>query len=283
MASATTAATASPAGAQTLATRLKQAGYQTAAFVGGFPVHSRFGLNLGFDLYDDHFGETGAPTEFVMPERPASVVVAARARLDRGARAGGAGRTGRVEALVRLGASLRSACTVPAAGAVRRAVREAAVLRGSRGDRCSAGAAVRRAARVRAADSGGRHRRSRRRAGRSRRADARTVCLRGDAASAADHGGGRRGGTGTERRAEAGGAKAGGEVSAVAARHVDILPTILEAVGQAAPANLSGRSLLPAAERRAGAAPRTATSKRWARCSIAAGRRCPVCWRIATS
>ena len=65
-----------PAGAQTLATRLKQAGYQTAAFVGGFPVHSRFGLNLGFDLYDDHFGETGAPTEFVMPERPASTVVA---------------------------------------------------------------------------------------------------------------------------------------------------------------------------------------------------------------
>ena len=61
--------------AQTLATRLKQAGYATGAFVGAFPVHSRFGLNVGFDVYDDRFGETRAPTEFVMPERPASVVV----------------------------------------------------------------------------------------------------------------------------------------------------------------------------------------------------------------
>ena len=48
----------------TAATRLKQAGYQTAAFVGAFPVHSRFGLNAGFDLYDDHFGETRAPVIF---------------------------------------------------------------------------------------------------------------------------------------------------------------------------------------------------------------------------
>ena len=47
-------------------------------------------------------------------------------------------------------------------------------------------------------------------------------------------------------------------MSSVAARHVDILPTILDAVGQPPPADLSGRSLLPAAERRAGAAPRTA-------------------------
>ncbi|HEX3646676.1 MAG TPA: sulfatase-like hydrolase/transferase, partial [Vicinamibacterales bacterium] len=78
-----------PAGAQTLATRLKQVGYQTAAFVAGFPLHSRFGLNAGFDVYDDHFGDTRAPTEFVMPERPASVVaplavswIAARGAVD---------------------------------------------------------------------------------------------------------------------------------------------------------------------------------------------------------
>src|SRR5205814_5380288 len=45
-----------------------------------------------------------------------------------------------------------------------------------------------------------------------------------------------------------------GEVSSVAARHVDILPTILDAVGQPIPADLPGRSLLPAAERRASAA-----------------------------
>src|SRR5438094_2396193 len=62
-------------GSDTLATRLKHAGYATAAFVAAFPVHSRFGLNAGFDVYDDRFGETRAPTEFVMPERPASEVV----------------------------------------------------------------------------------------------------------------------------------------------------------------------------------------------------------------
>jgi len=40
------------------------------------------------------------------------------------------------------------------------------------------------------------------------------------------------------------------EVSHVAARHVDILPTILEAVGQPVPSDLPGRSLLSASERR---------------------------------
>ena len=62
-------------GARTIATLLKGAGYATGAFVGAFPVHSRFGLNQGFDVYDDRFGETRAPTEFVMPERPATAVV----------------------------------------------------------------------------------------------------------------------------------------------------------------------------------------------------------------
>ena len=64
-----------PPSARTAATVLKQAGYATAAFVAGFPLHSRFGLNQGFDLYDDRFGDTHGPTEFVMPERPASEVV----------------------------------------------------------------------------------------------------------------------------------------------------------------------------------------------------------------
>ena len=62
-------------GARTIATLLQHAGYATGAFVGAFPVHSRFGLNQGFDVYDDRFGETRAPTEFVMPERPATAVV----------------------------------------------------------------------------------------------------------------------------------------------------------------------------------------------------------------
>ncbi len=64
------------AGAQTAATLLKKAGYATGAFVAAFPLHSRFGLNAGFDVYDDRFGETRAPTDFVMPERPATAVVA---------------------------------------------------------------------------------------------------------------------------------------------------------------------------------------------------------------
>jgi len=46
------------------------------------------------------------------------------------------------------------------------------------------------------------------------------------------------------------------EVSSVSARHIDILPTILEAVGQPVPVDLPGRSLLAAAERRAGSSPR---------------------------
>src|SRR6478672_10045502 len=63
-------------GARTIATLLKRAGYRTAAFVGAFPLHARFGLNQGFDAYDDRFGDTRAPDEFVMPERPAPAVVA---------------------------------------------------------------------------------------------------------------------------------------------------------------------------------------------------------------
>jgi len=37
----------------TLAEVLKQQGYETAAFIGAFPLDSRFGLDQGFDLYDD--------------------------------------------------------------------------------------------------------------------------------------------------------------------------------------------------------------------------------------
>ena len=41
----------------TLATVLRQAGYQTAAFVGAFPLECRFGLNQGFETYDGRFGD----------------------------------------------------------------------------------------------------------------------------------------------------------------------------------------------------------------------------------
>ena len=93
-----------PAGFRTAATVLKQGGYATAAFVAGFPLHSRFGLNQGFDVYDDRFGDTRAPADFDMPERPASVVVplarawiAERSRLPteaQRAKVGGSGESG---------------------------------------------------------------------------------------------------------------------------------------------------------------------------------------------
>lgn len=43
----------------TLAEHLKGLGYSTGAFVGGYPLHSRFGLGQGFEVYDDRF--TAAP------------------------------------------------------------------------------------------------------------------------------------------------------------------------------------------------------------------------------
>ena len=41
----------------TLAKTLREAGYQTAAFVAAFPLDSRFGLNRGFETYDGRFDE----------------------------------------------------------------------------------------------------------------------------------------------------------------------------------------------------------------------------------
>src|SRR6266581_1550050 len=51
-----------------------------------------------------------------------------------------------------------------------------------------------------------------------------------------------------------------GEVSSTPARHVDILPTILDAIGQPVPFDLPGRTLLPAAERNESASERPRSS-----------------------
>jgi len=57
-----------------LAEVLKSEGYSTAAFVGAFPLDSRFGLNQGFDLYDDLFpAQPSLP--FSYSERRAEVVI----------------------------------------------------------------------------------------------------------------------------------------------------------------------------------------------------------------
>lgn len=60
---------------QTLAEVLKANGYHTYAFVSGFPLEHRFGLNQGFDVYNDEFQRTeGHPLDFGS-ERNAQAVV----------------------------------------------------------------------------------------------------------------------------------------------------------------------------------------------------------------
>jgi arylsulfatase A-like enzyme/tetratricopeptide (TPR) repeat protein len=63
------------AGTQTIASLLKDRGFATGAFVGGVPLERRFGLDGGFDVYDDRFGRTGNNSDFTLAERPAGEVV----------------------------------------------------------------------------------------------------------------------------------------------------------------------------------------------------------------
>ena len=59
----------------TLATVLKSAGYRTGAFVGAFVLDARFGLDRGFDVYDDRYGEKQAGDPAQGAERRAEEVV----------------------------------------------------------------------------------------------------------------------------------------------------------------------------------------------------------------
>jgi arylsulfatase A-like enzyme/Tfp pilus assembly protein PilF len=58
----------------TLAEHLKSAGYATGAFLGGFPLDARFGLNQGFDVYDDDFSRAEAGVEKGRERRAQTVV-----------------------------------------------------------------------------------------------------------------------------------------------------------------------------------------------------------------
>jgi arylsulfatase A-like enzyme/Tfp pilus assembly protein PilF len=69
-----------PPDVDTLATRLKGLGYRTGAFVSAFPLDSRFGLDRGFDVYDDAFADGRAAEDFLLPERHAVDTVAAARR-----------------------------------------------------------------------------------------------------------------------------------------------------------------------------------------------------------
>jgi arylsulfatase A-like enzyme len=69
-------ASALPAGIPTVAEGLRAHGLATAAFVGAFPLARRFGLDRGFDHYDDAMGKApGVGYDF--SERPGTAVVAA--------------------------------------------------------------------------------------------------------------------------------------------------------------------------------------------------------------
>jgi arylsulfatase A-like enzyme/tetratricopeptide (TPR) repeat protein len=64
-------------GVPTLATFLSERGYATGAFVGAFPLDSRYGLDRGFDVYDDRYPPGDSPEDFEVRERPATEVIAA--------------------------------------------------------------------------------------------------------------------------------------------------------------------------------------------------------------
>ncbi len=58
----------------TLAEVFHSTGSSTAAFVGAFPLDSRFGMDQGFDLYDDTYPTVNNVNEITMPERSAETV-----------------------------------------------------------------------------------------------------------------------------------------------------------------------------------------------------------------
>jgi arylsulfatase A-like enzyme/Tfp pilus assembly protein PilF len=59
----------------TIASELRKLGYTTGAFVAAFPLDARFGLNQGFDVYDDNYGKGEATLDFIIQERRASAVL----------------------------------------------------------------------------------------------------------------------------------------------------------------------------------------------------------------
>lgn len=65
----------------TLASILKDRGYRTAAFIGGFVLDRRFGLNTGFDVYDSPFDlHKKTVADVGALKRPAAEVTAAATR-----------------------------------------------------------------------------------------------------------------------------------------------------------------------------------------------------------
>jgi len=66
-----------PSDVPTLATILRDRGYRTGAFVSAFVLDSRFGLDRGFEAYDDRLGGAEAGGSFAVAERAGARTVAA--------------------------------------------------------------------------------------------------------------------------------------------------------------------------------------------------------------
>ncbi|HET9314793.1 MAG TPA: sulfatase-like hydrolase/transferase, partial [Vicinamibacteria bacterium] len=64
-----------PAGTPTLASILRSHGWRTGAFVSAFPLDSRFGLDAGFEAYDDRLGGREIRTAFLVPQRAGTATV----------------------------------------------------------------------------------------------------------------------------------------------------------------------------------------------------------------
>lgn len=67
---------------KTLAEVLKATGRRTAAFIGGFPLVARFGLNRGFDVYDDAMSKAPGVNYDFAERRAVDVVDSAKSWLD---------------------------------------------------------------------------------------------------------------------------------------------------------------------------------------------------------
>ncbi len=65
-----------PAELPTLASLLREHGYRTGAFVSAFPLDSRFGLDRGFEIYEDSFVDATTRPAFLEQERSAEATVA---------------------------------------------------------------------------------------------------------------------------------------------------------------------------------------------------------------
>jgi arylsulfatase A-like enzyme/Tfp pilus assembly protein PilF len=83
-----------PSAMDTLATLLKSRGYSTGAFVSAFPLDVRFGLGRGFDVYDDRYGKSADKGAFYVPERRGTETVAAALQWITGTEQPVAGRQG---------------------------------------------------------------------------------------------------------------------------------------------------------------------------------------------